>query len=198
AAGALRLTELGSLTLAGGRDPAGRWRRAWDGQWRLLAFDIPAKTQAPRMKFWRWLRANHFGLLQKSVWIHPDPIPDVDGFAEAAGLPLSHMVLFSGELSGGMRPRAIADAAWKFDEIDAGYRAYLAFAERAGRQLRTKAPSEKLLREIVVEDRHAWQQAVRPDPLLPKALLPPDYEGRAAWKARQKLHHALWKLRPAP
>ncbi|NIP96595.1 MAG: hypothetical protein GWO24_25435, partial [Akkermansiaceae bacterium] len=70
----LRLTELGHHALAGGRHPDGAWNRDWDGKWRLLVFDLPQKAGRGRVQFWRWLRKNHFGRIQGSVWITPDPV----------------------------------------------------------------------------------------------------------------------------
>ncbi len=37
------LTPEGRLTAHGGLDPVERWQRAWDGRWRLLLFDFPAR-----------------------------------------------------------------------------------------------------------------------------------------------------------
>src|SRR2546426_11753931 len=36
-----RLSAEGRLHALGGRDPEERWARRWDGQWRLVLFDLP-------------------------------------------------------------------------------------------------------------------------------------------------------------
>src|SRR5690349_18831431 len=69
-----QLTDLGRSTAMGGMDPPTRWSRKWDGRWRLLLFDLPARQQQLRMSLWRWLRRQRFGYLQQSVWIVPDAI----------------------------------------------------------------------------------------------------------------------------
>jgi DNA-binding transcriptional regulator PaaX len=69
----LRLTQSGRAALAGGRDPGPAWNRDWDGNWRILVFDLPRDASQARVRFWRWLRANHFGRLQGSTWLTPDP-----------------------------------------------------------------------------------------------------------------------------
>ena len=74
---ALRLTEKGILLALGGRDPEERWGRAWDGEWQLLMFDIPQGNDRTRRKLYKWLCGNHFGCLQKSVWISPDPLDEL-------------------------------------------------------------------------------------------------------------------------
>jgi hypothetical protein len=72
----LRLTEKGRLHAVGGRDPKERWNRHWDGQWRLVAFDIPNARTALRTKLRRDFRARGFGCIQRSVWVSPDPLKD--------------------------------------------------------------------------------------------------------------------------
>src|SRR2546430_13628957 len=43
-----RLTVQGRLHVLGGRDPEERWARRWDGQWRLVLFDVPTGQNAQR------------------------------------------------------------------------------------------------------------------------------------------------------
>ena len=71
-----RLTQEGRLRALGGRDPQVQWSRPWDGQWRLVCFDLPTTQNHQRRKLQRYLRRNGFGYLQKSVWITPDPLQD--------------------------------------------------------------------------------------------------------------------------
>ena len=58
-----RLTAPGRLQALGGRDPEVRWARKWDGQWRLVLFDVPARQNAQRERLRRYLRDNGFGYL---------------------------------------------------------------------------------------------------------------------------------------
>src|SRR5690349_1086942 len=62
--GLCRLTEKGRLLALGGRDPAAQWSRLWDGQWRMVLFDVPNSENARRLRLRRYLRARHFGYLQ--------------------------------------------------------------------------------------------------------------------------------------
>jgi DNA-binding transcriptional regulator PaaX len=45
----------------------------------------------------------------------------------------------------------------------------------------------KSFQSWAAEERAAWLAAISEDPLLPSTLLPEDYKGREAWKARKKL-----------
>ena len=43
-----RLSAQGRLHVLGGRDPEERWARPWDGQWRLVLFDVPTGQNSQR------------------------------------------------------------------------------------------------------------------------------------------------------
>jgi len=190
--GVLRVTALGKAAFDGGRAVEEAWGRGWDGRWRLLAFDLPRHATQSRVRFWRWLRANYFGRLQGSVWVSPDPPSGLDEAMAAADLETSKVVLFSGEVTGGLGAGGIAAGGWDFDAINSGYIEYAGFADGAARQHDRKPPTAPRLRELLREDRRRWWAAVRRDPLLPESLHPEGYEGPRAWEARC---HLLRRLR---
>lgn len=45
----------------------------WDGMWRMVTFDIPARRQESRYIMTSQLRRLGFVLLQNSIWLHPYP-----------------------------------------------------------------------------------------------------------------------------
>ena len=55
-----RLTSLGRLQALGGRDPAEHWSRIWDGNWRLVLFDVPTTQNSRRSQLRRYLRSRGF------------------------------------------------------------------------------------------------------------------------------------------
>lgn len=182
-----RLTALGRAVFAGGRHPEVAWNRPWDGNWRLLTFDLPREESSSRMKLRRWLISNHVGRLQGSVWIAPDPIEGIGDVLDDDVIDPSMVLVFEGGLAGGQKAREISALAWDFGSINEAYRDYADVTERVLRQVQGKAPSRLRLRRILDEDRKRWWDAVRLDPLLPKPLLPKGYEGVGAWGARCKL-----------
>jgi hypothetical protein len=48
-------------------------KQRWDGQWRLVIFDIPEKYRLARMALTKKLKEMGFYQCQKSVWIYPFP-----------------------------------------------------------------------------------------------------------------------------
>lgn len=53
----------------------GPQKSAWDGRWRIIIFDIPEKYRKMRDELRAHLEILNFFQLQKSVWVHPLPIP---------------------------------------------------------------------------------------------------------------------------
>lgn len=45
--------------------------KGWDGQWRLLLFDVPTREKSKREALRGKLIELGFTMLQKSVWVHP-------------------------------------------------------------------------------------------------------------------------------
>lgn len=187
-----RLTELGRVAMAGGRDPEAEWEREWDGQWRILSFDIPRDAGKERTRFWRWLKSRHFGRLQGSVWIAPLEVSDVAEAAAEIGVDPGEVLLVTGTVSSGLRGAALAERAWDFETINGGYGRYRDFVQTWSKRLKTGKSVREHVESILSEDRKLWWKAIRPDPLLPGALHPSGYEGPAAWKARQEFHGLLF------
>jgi DNA-binding transcriptional regulator PaaX len=177
----VRLTEAGRLVVLGGRDPLACWARSWDAQWRLVLFDLPIDAQALRIKLHRLLRARHFGFLQGSAWITPDPISDVRAAIAEVPVDPENFVVFAGRPVSGETDAAIVAGGWDFTEINRRYDRHLdvlrTVPTKGGAQLRTWLHRENA----------AWKYAVQFDPLLPLALLPADYRGRTAWSTRAEV-----------
>ncbi len=178
----VRLTEAGRLAALGGRDPVARWRRPWDRRWRVVLFDLPRDSVALRSKLHRLLRARHFGFLQGSVWVSPDPIDDwPDALADAAPDPEGFIVI-EGRPATGESDAAIVRGAWDFAEINRRYDRHLDPLRLPPRC--DAAGGEERLRSWRVREHQLWRHAVCSDPLLPFVLLPSDYRGRTAWTQR--------------
>jgi phenylacetic acid degradation operon negative regulatory protein len=179
-----RLTQAGRLQALGGRDPVTRWKRRWDGRWRLVVFDVPEEHRVARDKLRDYLHSRGFGYLQNSVWVTPD---DVSGERELlAGGPVNveSLIVLEARPCTGETDAEIVSGAWDFEKINARYRRY--------RQLLTKRPRNSLssrsaataFHEWLRDEQQAWALAMEIDPLLPACLLPSEYQGTAAWHDR--------------
>ena len=98
-----RLTEQGRLHALGGRDPEAQWKRAWDGRWRLVLFDVPVSRNGQREKLRRYLRSHGFGCLQGSVWISPDPLAETRTILAGGKVDVGSLLLLEAKACAGER-----------------------------------------------------------------------------------------------
>ena len=191
-----RLTAQGRLHVLGGRDPEERWARPWDGQWRLVLFDVPTGQNAQRERLRRYLRDKGFGYLQNSVWITPDPLEEERHILGGGKINVESLLLLEARPCAGESDADIVTGAWDFERINRRYARHLKIVEeRPGSALQNGAAAKALLRWAEAE-REAWLDAVTNDPLLPGRILPSDYLGQQAWRRRvEVLRDASRQLR---
>ena len=175
----VRLTEDGRRHAWGGRDPAEQWSRAWDGRWRVVMFDLPAHRIDLRKRVWRRLRAEHFGYLQQSVWVTPDPPSEIRASLGDSKVVAESLLVMEGTPAAGESDAEIVVGAWDFSAVNAHYEAYL-------RMAKTRPPGGTRLVQWARRENALWRAAVAIDPLLPSALLPANYLGQLAWQYRRK------------
>ncbi len=179
-----RLTARGRLHALGGRDPEERWARPWDGQWRMVLFDVPMGQNAQRERLRRYLRDKGFGHLQNSVWITPDPLAGERLILAGGKINVESLVLLEARPCAGESDAEIVAGAWDYPRINRGYARHLkVLGERPMGALRNAAAAKVLLRWSQAE-REAWMDVVTNDPLLPGRILPSDYLGQQAWRRR--------------
>jgi phenylacetic acid degradation operon negative regulatory protein len=179
-----RLSAKGRLQVLGGRDPEERWARPWDGQWRMVIFDVPARQNAQRERLRRYLREKGFGYLQNSVWITPDPLEEEKGILVGGRINVESLLLLEARPCAGESDAEIVAGAWDFESINRRYARHMKLLdERPDGALRTDTAAHALLRWGAAEH-EAWLDAVTNDPLLPARILPPDYAGQQAWRRR--------------
>jgi phenylacetic acid degradation operon negative regulatory protein len=175
-----RLTQKGRLAALGGRDPMERWRRGWDGRWRMIMFDLPVGAKAVRLRLLRWFRQNGFGYLQDSVWITPDPVHDLTDSLSGFHGDVEALTVMEARCISGSAPDAFVNGAWQFPEINGRYQRYIEFI--TARNAEGKKNASWLGRE-----RWLWKDAVTMDPLLPRELWPRNYLGEDALRKRKTI-----------
>lgn len=188
---AWRLTDVGVLHALGGRDPEARWSRKWDGQWRLVMFDLPNEHSRLRNQLRNLLRHRGYGWLQNSVWISPDPLDAEKSALAGSFVNVESLLLLEARPAAGESDAEIVAGAWDFPAINQGYAEYLAVAASCPTGAASNEKSAKVFREWAAAERAAWRMAITEDPLLPARLLPASYLGREAWSARQRTMQAV-------
>lgn len=181
-----RTTEKGIRLAFGGRNPAEFWSRPWNGCWTLVSFDIPKGKNHTRQRMLREFRGRRYGMIHESLWLTPDPVPQPAFRFNKAEHPVR---LRSYQLHGdfgGITPDDIYHA-WNFGKVGRNYQTYIDFAEQGVAHDRDRSSSPAGLKEWVLLERTLWNAACDLDPLLPDALLPRDYLGKAAWESRMRV-----------
>jgi DNA-binding transcriptional regulator PaaX len=179
-----RLTDQGRLSALGGRDPEVQWSRAWDGQWRLVCFDVPIAKNKERRRLRRYLRSRGFGYLQNSIWITPDVLDKEMRLFGLTKPEVESLILFEARACAGESDGDIVAGAWDFCGINQLYERHLeVLAERPKGKVKTQTQAAAL-RRWAESERLAWKNAISADPLLPERLLPAAYLGQRAWRRR--------------
>jgi len=185
------LTAEGRRVALGGRDPEAHWTRRWDNQWRLVVFDLPEIKNSLRVRLRRFLKDQHFGFLQNSVWITPDPLDSIAANLRAFSDDVESLIILEARAGGGASDAAIVAGAWDFEQVNEAYRAYLRVLEQIDQQATQSRPISKQLRWYMEREHSHWLETVAIDPLLPGSLLPTGYLGKEAWQARRRLTETL-------
>ena len=179
-----RLTEAGRLLALGGHDPLARWKRPWDGKWRLVIFDVPQAKASARVRLRRSLANRGFGYLQNSVWITPDPLNDEREVLAGGKVNVESLILLEARPCAGESDDEIVAGAWNFKSINRSYERHAeVLARRPPGRLADEAAAKSLHRWLR-EERLAWLEVMSLDPLLPERLHSPDYLGPQAWWRR--------------
>jgi len=191
-----RLTETGRLHALGGRDPETQWSRSWDGQWRLVLFDIPMDRHIQRGRLRRYLRNRRFGYLQGSVWVTPDPLHGEREALAGGKIDVESLLLLEARPCAGEVDDQIVSGAWDFDAINRRYARHLKCLDLRPEPTLNTDNAARAFQRWAAEERAAWQASVEIDPLLPKRLLPEDYLGCQSWQRRvESLQQAGRQLR---
>jgi phenylacetic acid degradation operon negative regulatory protein len=178
-----RLTEAGRLAVLGPRDSFARWKRRWDGKWRMVLFDVPQHRASERVRLRRSLAERGFGYLQNSVWITPDPLT---GEREALGndeVDVESLILLEASPCAGERNEDIVAGAWDFEAISDRYERHGRILDRFPRHPAAGETAKEWHRWLR-EERLAWNEVMRLDPLLPECLHPNGYPGVKAYRRR--------------
>jgi hypothetical protein len=78
----------------------------WDGQWRIVLFDVPEQKQLARTVFRRTLKRLGFKYLQRSVWVYPFPCEGLlTELAARLGIGEDVVIVVSRQLSNDRRVR---------------------------------------------------------------------------------------------
>jgi phenylacetic acid degradation operon negative regulatory protein len=196
-----RLTAKGEQRIGVVSSPKKLWARPWDGLWRQIIYDIPARQKAVRARLLYWFRANRFGYLQDSVWISPDPLNVGRSVFRKLHATADMAVFMESRLVAASSNDGVVSAAWNFQEVAEAYSLHARFLKSSEPRVAAVSSTEEVW-AILAEERRLWRAALDTDPLLPRQLWPRNYPGASALAARESfLRHVRqrrksWGRRP--
>ena len=177
------------------QQPEKLWNTKWSGIWYMLIFDVPESERHYRDSLRRLLKRMRMGCLQRSVWITPRDIrPEYADLEKSAAVDLVAYLLESRTVLR-LDQQEIVLNAWDFDRLHKLHSRYLDVFTENMALLDQPTHTEEDLMGLLYQESEAYAQAMRQDPLLPKALHPENYLGKEVWHLRNRLRtriaHAL-------
>jgi CRISPR-associated endonuclease Cas2 len=169
-------------------------KQNWDGELRLVVFDIAEVERVKR----NWLRDRlkifGFAMLQKSVWVSPyDFLIDIKEFFEEVGISEKVVFLETNKIIIG-DIKEFANKLWKLETINENYRAIFEETEQLKKNLQANFKKQELL-EIFKQLYQRFIALILKDPFLPKEFLASDWLYEKTWENISQLKKELMKIK---
>jgi phenylacetic acid degradation operon negative regulatory protein len=187
----LCLTEQGEARLDPSARPHAWWNRTWNGNWYLLAYDVPESSRPYRRTLRAFLRRLRLGCLQKSVWVTPNDIrPDFDDLCKAAGLS-SFAFLFQAKTVLGLSPEVVVGQSWDLQALRDRHAWFIRSASQCETDLAKEdvGAGDAVALSRTVAD--AYRSVMADDPLLPRSLWPDDYLGEKVFDLHERVQQTI-------
>lgn len=142
--------------------------RKWDGNWRMVTFDVREVNRRKRDGLRKKLKELGFAKFQKSLYISPLPLENpLREFLEEYRLA-GHVSVIVGRIDN-LDARFLAGRLWNLEQINSQYRQALELFQKG----------EK------IDGLNLYLSALRSDPGLPRELLPENWAGDRQLVGRQ-------------
>jgi phenylacetic acid degradation operon negative regulatory protein len=161
------------------------WNSRWDGLWRVLVYDIEEKERGFRNGLRKYLSRLRMGYLQQSVWVSPRDLRPAYADLHTVLNVEAVSFLFESRTVLSRESRDIVLQAWDFDGLQTQQRAYLDTCAHLQEQVHSGRLCDEELSGLVRQEMLLYLDVMRPDPLLPRKLLPSGYCGMEAYKTHR-------------
>ncbi|MEH6825072.1 MAG: phenylacetic acid degradation operon negative regulatory protein PaaX [Motiliproteus sp.] len=167
----------------------------WDGKWmQVLLSQVALEKRKQVREQLQWLG---FGSLAPTLLLHPQADPtEVKTTLQDLGV-LDDAIIFSTlaeELTTSRAMRLQVKECWNLDGLSQHYELFLSqfrpVWQEFSQQDRLEPQACFMARTLLA---HEYRKILLSDPLLPEALLPGDWEGRAARQLCRNLYRLIWE-----
>jgi len=174
----------------------GEPRQSWSGEWCLaLLADLDAEQKEAVRRELGWLG---FGAISTNVLAHPAPaVAELEQTLQQLGIERDLVVMLGRTL--GKRQddamRRLVHKSWNLDEIDRAYVEFIARfrpvwkAVEKGRNCDQRSAFQ--IRTLMIQE---YRRILLRDPLLPAEMLPPGWQGTAAYQLCRNLYRLIFAL----
>ena len=167
---------------------------SWDGQWTLLI--LPPGSGGRRQDLRNELRWLGFGQVSPGVFAHPNWSVEQARAALAGVDGAGHALLLKSESEGDDADRRLVASGWDLGELTRRYRKFVEIFTPVSDAVTSDKHTDALTGEAAFVIRtlliHEYRKINLQDPLLPPALLPPDWVGAAAYELTRRLYSAVF------
>lgn len=166
-------------------------REQWDGQWRMLVYNIPEKKRELRAQIRQELKWLGWGSLTNSVWITPNKIIDITREHLRPYRINRHLEIFEAKHVAFSSDQELVKECWDWTEIEARYEEFLSLY----RPRFQEAIEEEITPRIAFVEKtelvHEYRKFLFIDPRLPAELSPAQSLGEEVSKLFLDFYTAL-------
>ena len=166
-------------------------RPQWDGEWCLLLLSaLPTDLKDLVRKECAWLG---FGPLSANVLAHPaSDLAELELALKRLKVADKAIVMQGRTIKSETAMRDLARSCWSLDDIDTRYRAFTMqfrpIMKSLSRESKVSERSAFILRTLLIQE---YRKILLRDPQLPLELLPPDWQGVAAYQLCRNLYRIV-------
>ncbi|NJK91183.1 MAG: hypothetical protein HC904_04710 [Blastochloris sp.] len=185
----IRLSQQG-LDVISDEQWTSRWQNSWDGLWTLVLFDISEKERQLRDVFRRQLQAQHFGCLQKSLWISPFLAPQLVRGIQSGRTQCQHLLMMQARELIGFDSLDLICHAWNLKLLSQQNGAWSQKLDAIEKLLSARSATAQAWDQAINEEFRAWKSVKATEPFLPRELQPKNYRTPQLWQRRLQLIQA--------
>lgn len=159
--------------------------QAWDGQWTLVI--VPASLKQQRDSLRHELAWLGFGQIAPGVFVHPTHTEETIRARLAELESTGELIVIQGARIAQTSDANLVAIGWDFGDLARRYRRFASMFRPLdeGRAQTLSGETAFILRTLLL---HEYRKIHLRDPLLPAALLPPDWAGAEAQEICRRLY----------
>lgn len=169
--------------------------QSWDGQWRVLMYNIPEEKRNIRDELRKELVWSGFGTMAASCWISPNNL-DKELYAIIEKYDIEPYIhFFLANYDGPQKDKSLIEECWDMEVINQKYQQFITTYSAACVVAKDKLKNKEMTEAECFVERtklvHEYRKFLFVDPGLPEELLPEEWLGTQASNLFQDYYKTL-------